>query len=673
MKFRLPNSPAILKDRSLAVWQGYRAVVISVFAFCIAAVLSVGSAVLAVNTLEREVAEEISEALHSDDLLWAEVGTDGLLVYLTGEAGTEAERFRALGVSSQIVAAERIIDQMTVKPSVAITAPRFSIEVLRNGLDVSLIGLVPSGFDVSAITQRIEGIGNEVSVVNMLETADHPVPFGWEPAVDFGLTALALVPVSKVSISADQVEVFGLALSDRERDDFRARLSRARPRGLVTSIEITAPRPAITPFTLRFVRDENGGRFDACSADSVEARSAILQAARQAGASGVLECTIGLGSPSPRWQVATVAAIRTLNALGAGTVTFSDTDVSLVVPASVPVEQLDQNAADLSARLPEIFSLQVTRLLPEAEDPAALADVEFVASRSEEGAVVLRGRLTDDRVAAAVEALARSAFGLQAVQMQADVNPDTPEGWPVRALLAVDVLAQIEHGRVRVRPSQIDITGVTGDQTASDRISQLLAEKLGQGAVFNLNLTYDETLDPIAMQPTPARCEAWISEILTEQQITFDPGSATIIAGAARVVDEIAEVLRSCGRLEMEIGGHTDSQGRLDTNMRLSQQRAEAVIAGLLSRGVPVSDLVAKGFGPEFPIADNATAEGREANRRIEFRLIGASAEAARAETGQADAADAEQAELPDETDLAIRVISPPGDATRPRPRPATP
>jgi OmpA-OmpF porin, OOP family len=663
---RLPD----LRARLIAVWVGYRQIVLSVAAFALAGLLALGSAVLSVNTLERVVTRDISAALQAEALTWAEVGTDGLLVFLSGEAATEAERFRAIGLASGIVAAERVIDQMTVKPSVAVAAPRFSIEVLRNGLDVSLIGLVPESFDVSAITRRIEGIGNEVSVVNMLEAADHTVPFGWEQAVDFGMIALAMVPVSKISIASDQVEIYGLAQSDRERDDFRTRLMRARPRGLVTSIDISAPRPAITPFTLRFVRDENGARFDACSADSVEARAAILQAARQAGATGVLECTIGLGTPSPRWQAATVAAIRLIGELGAGTITFSDTDVSLVVPATITVEQLDQAATMLQGRLPDIFSLQATRLLPEADILAAQRGIEFVALRNTEGLVTLRGRLTDDRLNAAVQALARSAFGLSAVQMRTDVDPDTPEGWPLRALLAIDVLSQLEHGQVRVRPGQIDIAGVTGDAGASDRIAQMLAEKLGQGAVFNMNLTYDERFDPVAMQPTPARCEAWIAEILGRQQITFDPGSTTIVAGATKVVDEIAEVLRSCGRLEMEVAGHTDSQGRLDTNMRLSQQRAEAVIAGLLARGVPVSDLVAKGYGPEFPIADNGTAAGREANRRIEFRLIGASAEAARAEVAEVNEDLPPPEELPDEADLTIAVTSPAGNAPRPQPRP---
>ena len=657
------------------LWLGYRRAVIAFAFFAIAALLAVITASATVALLERAVAREIAAKFEQDGLDWPELTTDGLLVYLSGEASSEAERFRALSLASSVAAAERVIDQMTVKPSVAIAAPSFSVEILRNGVDVSIIGLVPQAYDTDALVRQVEAIGDEVSVVNMLERADYPVPFGWEQAVDFGLAALAMVPVSKISIAPDQVEVFGLAESSRERDDFRNRLTRARPRGLITTIDISAPRPAIAPFTLRFVRDGEGARFDACSADSVEARAAILQAARQSGAEGILECLIGLGSPSPRWQAAVVAAIRTVGDLGAGSVTFSDTDVSLVVPGSVAIDAFDTAVGNLKNRLPETFSLQATRLQPDP-DATAAADIEFVAVLDPEGAVTLRGRLTDDRLNSAVQALARSVFGMGAVDMQVNVDPDTPEGWPVRALLAVDVLARLEHGRVRLRPDQMDVTGVTGDKEASDKLSALMAEKLGQGAVFNLNLTYDERFDPATRIPTPARCEGWIAEILAKEQITFDPGSATIVAGASDVMDAIAEVLRTCGRIEMEVGGHTDSQGRLDTNMRLSQARAEAVIAGLLSRGVPVSDLVAKGYGPEFPIADNATALGREANRRIEFRLVGAAADAARNEAASATSGLESQSEPPqprDESTLQIVARPAAADTPRPKARPARP
>ncbi|MGP9790623.1 OmpA family protein [Roseinatronobacter sp. NSM] len=669
MRKERSNILARLQGAGTSVLHNYKWYVLTAGAFAVAAVVAVGGASLSVRATERLLLNDSLAALNEAAMDWPEIQVDGLLVTMNGQAATEAERFRALGIVSAVVGAERVIDRLSVAPSIAIAAPQFSVEMMRNGLDVSLIGLVPESYDVTNIVRQIEGIGPEVSVVNMVETAAHAVPFGWERSVDYALKAMALVPVSKISVSADQVEIFGLAESERQRDDFRQRLQRERPRGLIASIEISAPRPAITPFTLRFVIDGDGARFDACSADSQEARAAILQAARQAGASGVLECTIGLGSPSPRWQVAAVAAVRALADAGAGTVTFSDTDISLVVPNAVQIAEFDRIVGVLENALPDVFSLQAVRLPPEeGELDAQDNTVEFLISRAPEGGVVMRGRLTDDRLRSALLSMARSEFGLSAVEMQANITPDTPEGWSVRTLLAVDVLSYLEHGSVRVRPTQIDIRGVTGDLAASDRISQILADRLGTGARFNLNISYDEQFDPVAMQPTPARCEAWIREILAEKQLTFDPGSASLAADAARVMDRIAEVLRDCGRLEMEIAGHTDSQGRLETNMRLSQQRAEAVMAALLARGIPISGFEARGYGPEFPIADNSTASGREANRRIEFRLIGESAVAAREETGED-----EPLEQPDEADLEIEVTIGADDTRRPQPRPERP
>ncbi len=656
------------------LWAGlvarYKGAVLMTLSFALALVLAFASATLAVRAIEHVVARDAASVLTDNGLDWAEIETDGLLLTLRGEAESEASRFRALSAVSSIVAAERVIDAISVAPSVEIAAPRFQMEILRNGLDVSLIGLVPAVLATETIVARIEAIDPEISVVEMLETANHPVPFGWDQAVEFGLQALALIPASKVSVSANQVEVTGLADSAEQRDAWRERLMRESPRGLIASISISAPRPVITPFTLRFVMDEAGARFDACAADSTEARAAILRAGRVAGAQGVIECTLGLGSPSPRWQVAAAESIRALGGLGAGSVTLSDMDISLIVPYTVAPETLDRAAADLEQRLPDAFALNALRLSPPTgEDTHGGEVVEFVASRGEDGVVLLRGTLIDERSRDAVQALARSEFGLNSVRMNVRIDPDLPEGWSVRSLLAVDTLGQLEHGLARVRPDRFDLRGVSGDATVSDRLSRTITEKLGGAAVFNLDIRYDEKFDPVAMQPTPARCAGWINAILEEKQITFDPGSASIDSGTSRVMDRIAETLRECGRLEMEVAGHTDSQGRLETNMRLSQQRAEAVVAGLLQRGALVSDFVAVGYGPEFPVADNSTAAGREANRRIEFRLIGASAEAAAAELGE-DAAPQEPPEPTDESELEIVVTMGAGDTRRPAARP---
>jgi len=87
-------------------------------------------------------------------------------------------------------------------------------------------------------------------------------------------------------------------------------------------------------------------------------------------------------------------------------------------------------------------------------------------------------------------------------------------------------------------------------------------------------------------------------------------------------MDDIADVLKRCGDLPLEIQGYTDSQGREEMNLALSQSRAESVLNELRARRVPTSSYAATGYGEEAPVADNDTEAGREANRRIEFRLI---------------------------------------------------
>jgi OOP family OmpA-OmpF porin len=112
-------------------------------------------------------------------------------------------------------------------------------------------------------------------------------------------------------------------------------------------------------------------------------------------------------------------------------------------------------------------------------------------------------------------------------------------------------------------------------------------------------------------------------------KITFDPGSATISRQGEPVIEAIAEILRSCPDLRLRIAGYTDSQGREESNLRLSGERAEAVLAALRAERVPVAGFHAQGYGEASPIASNETEQGRERNRRIEFTLIGAEGTAA--------------------------------------------
>ena len=600
---------------------GRRKTVILASVLAGAAALSLGGAVLAVNLVESGTRSTIESRLAAEGLTFASVRTDGLQVILEGSAETEAMRFRALSVAGGVVDRTRVIDRIAVIETLTAEPPRFVVEFLRNDDGISIIGLVPMAFGRRPILDAIGGDGSFQTVSDMLDSADHPIPPGWEAAVAFGLEALVLLPRSKISVSAERVRVTAVSDSRTEQRELERRLQRAAPSQIDVVLEISAPRPVIAPFTLRFAIDADGARFDACAADSEAAQRQILEAGVAAGASTRTPCTIGLGAPSPDWAQAAAAGIGTLAGLGQGTLTLSDDDMTLVVPHSIGESALDAAAGDLRQALPEGFSLAARLLEAPPETPETDA-AEFVATLSPEGALNLRGLLADETMREAVRSYAGARFGAASVQLAASLDEALPDGWAGRVMAGLEALSEIDHGTVLVRADRLEIMGRSGNPDASDMVARLLTERLNNAPNLRISVVYDESLDPIASLPSPESCVADIADILAERQITFAPGSATIEGAAAETMDKIAVVLRDCGELRLEIGGHTDSQGRAEMNLALSQRRADAVLEALLARRVLVGGFTARGYGAARPIADNATAAGREANRRIEFRLV---------------------------------------------------
>jgi OOP family OmpA-OmpF porin len=101
--------------------------------------------------------------------------------------------------------------------------------------------------------------------------------------------------------------------------------------------------------------------------------------------------------------------------------------------------------------------------------------------------------------------------------------------------------------------------------------------------------------------------------------ITFALGSSELTAEGQAELDKVAEFLLATPG-DIEIGGHTDSDGDTGLNQTLSQDRADSVKAYLEAQGVPSESMTAVGFGEDQPIAPNDTPANKAMNRRIEFR-----------------------------------------------------
>jgi len=104
--------------------------------------------------------------------------------------------------------------------------------------------------------------------------------------------------------------------------------------------------------------------------------------------------------------------------------------------------------------------------------------------------------------------------------------------------------------------------------------------------------------------------------------IFFETGKATLRPSSFPELNYVIKLMNAYKTLEIEISGHTDNVGGAASNQKLSENRAKAVVKYLTDNGIPASRLKFKGYGLTQPIESNKTAEGREKNRRVEFKIL---------------------------------------------------
>lgn len=112
-----------------------------------------------------------------------------------------------------------------------------------------------------------------------------------------------------------------------------------------------------------------------------------------------------------------------------------------------------------------------------------------------------------------------------------------------------------------------------------------------------------------------------IKLVLNENAVRFDTNKSTLTAAAKANLDKLIPVFQEYADTNITIFGYTDNTGAAEYNLKLSGERAAAVKSYLASKGLAGARFTISGMGIEDPIADNATAEGRSKNRRVEFAI----------------------------------------------------
>ena len=132
---------------------------------------------------------------------------------------------------------------------------------------------------------------------------------------------------------------------------------------------------------------------------------------------------------------------------------------------------------------------------------------------------------------------------------------------------------------------------------------------------------------PSEQTPTGQAHSESQTQILRKKVVEFYANSDLLTAKGRETISSLLPVLRNNSRTHVEITGHADNVGTQDYNLALSQRRAEAVKKYFLAQGIAEQRLITQGYGFSLPIADNATAEGRQRNRRAEVIVHSSAAE----------------------------------------------
>lgn len=120
----------------------------------------------------------------------------------------------------------------------------------------------------------------------------------------------------------------------------------------------------------------------------------------------------------------------------------------------------------------------------------------------------------------------------------------------------------------------------------------------------------------------PEACAGRFDILSHAGNINFRSASATLNVAGSAILNDLVDIITRCPAMRVEVGGHTDDNGSDATNLALSEKRAAAVVAYLVSKGIAADRLVAHGYGEASPLVPNDSKDNMARNRRIEFKTL---------------------------------------------------
>jgi OOP family OmpA-OmpF porin len=319
------------------------------------------------------------------------------------------------------------------------------------------------------------------------------------------------------------------------------------------------------------------------------------------------QMNLARGAPA-RFDEAALLLIDQIGKLKDGKIALSDTRVTL----SGMARELGGREAIAAALtgLPEGFTVAANDIeappyiFQAYKDPVALT-------------LTLSGYVPDNNVHAALVTAAGRRFFDEKVVDNLKASVGAPQGFASAVVPALGALSRLSTGTLVVSDREVKLSGDALYDAAAPQIRADLPKDLPQG----FQVKADISVRPASAPVDATVCQQLFTDLLGKGKIHFSAGRASIDPDSAGLLDRLIETALRCPTANIEVAGHTDSDGEDAANQALSEKRAQAVADYLVKAGLPANRFTAVGYGSAQPIASNDTEDGKAQNRRIEFTV----------------------------------------------------
>ena len=477
-----------------------------------------------------------------------------------------------------------------------------------DGSSVVMAGFVPNDIVRESLVATVKATLPGVPVVDRTAIASGDPP-GFAEAAAFAVTQLDRLRHGGVTLDGLKLDVAGEAKSVDDYEAALASLGGALPDGMrVVDTEIT---PAtVSPYFWRAERTD--GRVVLTGyVPSPQSRSQVTALAQSLFGGDTVDQRVRVAAGEPRmdWLGGIKFALGQLAKLSHGSVELGDKTYSIAGEAAS--SDAFVALADVNGRtLPASLALKQAAVVPPHVSP-----YRFAAERQGTG-VVLSGDVASAVIHQQILDTVHRKFGAVAVADHLAFASGAPDGFTAASEAALQALSRLTGGRATVVDGAVTVSGYTYYPAAVGKI----AEELESGLPSGFKVAADTVASREADQTVTAnQCRDLMQGVLKAGGIGFEGGKSELTEDSEGILDRVSAVIARCPEAGVEVGAHSDSGGSATHNRDLTQARADAIVEYLVTAGIKRERLTAVGYGESKPVADNTTAAGKAANRRIEF------------------------------------------------------